>query len=126
MAALIGADLAIGGAALLLLRRHDRAPGGRVVRRDGAQEVRIVVEGGYRPQRIELTAGIPAVLLFDRREDDVCSEVLVSELLPSVHRLAPHSATAVRFTPSAPGTYVFTCGLGMYSGQIVVRPVPAR
>lgn len=127
MAAFIGADLLLGGAALFLIRRHDRPPVGRVVRRsDGTQEVRIVVERRYRPERIELTAGVPAVLRFDRREDDPCSELLISELFPSVHRLAPHAETAVPFTPSAPGTYVFTCGLGMYSGWIVVRPAPAR
>lgn len=67
-------------------------------------------------------AGIPAVLRFDRREDDPCSELLVCELLPSVHRLAPHAETAIRFTPFAPGTYAFTCGLGMYLGWMVIRP----
>lgn len=125
-AAFIGADLLIGGVALMFIRRRDRAALGRAFRRDGEQEVRIVVERGYRPQRIELTAGVPAVLRFDRREDDVCSEVLVSELLTSVHRLAPHTETSVRFTPSVPGKYVFTCGLGMYSGLIVVQPASAR
>lgn len=121
-AALIGADLLIGGAALFLIRRRDRAPAGRVVRRNGAQEVRVVVEHGYRPERIELEAGVPAVVRFDRRDSDPCSEMLVSELFPSVHRLRPNGETAVRFTPTAPGIYVFTCALGLYSGWMVIRP----
>lgn len=89
---------------------------------NGTQEARVVVQGRYRPDRIELVAGVPAVLRFDRREDDACSELLISELFPSVHRLRPHAETLVRFTPTVPGVYAFTCGLGMYSGVIVVRP----
>lgn len=88
---------------------------------DGAQGARVIVDRGYRPSRIELDAGIPTVLLFERREDDPCTELLVSELWPNAHRLAARGETAVRFTPQRPGRYAFTCGMGMYSGEIVVR-----
>jgi plastocyanin domain-containing protein len=114
-----------GGAVFLVL--HDRHGPGRVRaarRPDGTQEARVVVEHGYRPARIELVVGVPAVLRFERREDDACSELLLSELLPSSYRLAPHAETVVRFTPMARGTYAFTCGLGMYAGVLVVRPAP--
>lgn len=110
-----------GGAALILLHgRHRPASARAVPRADGTQEALIIVEHGYRPARIELALGVPAVLRFDRRENDPCSEMLVSELLPSSYRLAPHAETIVRFTPMAPGTFAFTCGLGMYSGLLVV------
>lgn len=106
---------------LATLRRH--LPGrARAARRpDGTQEARIVVQHGYHPSRIELDVGVPAVLRFERREADACSELLVSELLPSSFHLAPNAETAVRFTPTAPGTYAFTCGLGMYTGVLVIR-----
>ncbi len=98
-------------------------PGSERARRsaDGTQEVRVVVEGGYRPSRIELEAGVPAVLRFERREDDPCTELLVSELWPSTHRLRAHAETEIRFTPQRPGRYAFTCGMGVYSGEFVVR-----
>lgn len=92
-------------------------------RSDGSQEVRVVVHHGYHPDRIELTAGVPATIRFQRREDDPCSEVLVSELFPSEYHLAPNAETVVRFTPASAGTFAFTCGLGMFSGRIVVRPL---
>ena len=112
-----------GGAVFFLLRGRRRPASARAVRRaDGTQEARVVVEHGYRPARVELDLGVPAVLRFDRREDDPCSELLVSELLPSSYRLAPHAETVVRFTPTAAGTFAFTCGLGMYTGLLVVRP----
>lgn len=110
-----------GGAALLLF--HDRDGHGRMRasrRPDGTQEARVVVEHGYRPAHIELAVGVPTVLRFERREDDPCSEFLVSELLPSSYRLAPHSETIVRFTPMAVGTFAFTCGLGLYNGLLIV------
>ncbi|MBI2323572.1 MAG: cupredoxin domain-containing protein [Chloroflexi bacterium] len=108
-----------GGAALFLL--HDRHGRVRASRRpDGTQEARVVVQHGYRPAHIELALGVPAILRFERREDDPCSELLVSELLPSSYRLAPHAETVVRFTPMACGTFAFTCGLGLYNGLLIV------
>lgn len=88
---------------------------------DGTQEARIVVHRGYRPSHIELEAGVPATLRFERREDDPCTELLVSELWPSAHRLVAHGETEVRFTPQRPGRYAFTCGMGMYSGELLVH-----
>lgn len=88
---------------------------------DGTQEARIVVYRGYRPSHIELEAGVPATLRFQRREDDPCTELLVSELWPSAHRLVAHGETEVRFTPQRPGRYAFTCGMGMYSGELLVH-----
>lgn len=88
---------------------------------DGTQEARVVVDQGYRPSRIELEAGVPTTLRFERRDDDACTEMLVSELWPSAHRLVGHGETAVHFTPQRPGRYLFTCGMGMYSGELLVH-----
>lgn len=88
---------------------------------DGTQEVRVVVDRGYAPSRIALEAGVPATLRFERREDDPCTEMLVSELWPNAHRLVAHRETEVRFTPQHPGRFAFTCGMGMYSGELVIR-----
>ncbi len=88
---------------------------------DGTQDARVVVDRGYAPSRIDLEAGVPATLRFERREDDPCTEMLVSELWPSAHRLVAHGETAIRFTPQRPGRFVFTCGMGMYSGELVVH-----
>lgn len=98
-------------------------PGALRARRlpDGTQEARVIVDRGYRPSRIDLEAGVPATLRFDRREDDPCTELLVSELWPSAHRLVAHGETEVRFTPQRAGRFVFTCGMGMYSGELLVH-----
>jgi len=87
---------------------------------DGTQEARIVVDRGYTPSHIELEAGVPATLRFERHDDDACTETLISELWPTAHRLVANGETQVRFTPERPGRYAFTCGMGMYSGELVV------
>lgn len=88
---------------------------------DGTQEVRVIVDRGYLPSRIDLEARVPATVRFDRRGDDPCTELLVSDLWPSAHRLVAHGETAIRFTPERPGRFAFTCGMGMYSGELIVR-----
>lgn len=109
--------------ALGSLHRRRRPSRARAVwRADGTQEARVVVDHGYHPSCIELERGVPAVLRFERAEDDPCSELLVSELLPSSYRLPAREETVVRFTPETVGTFAFTCGLGMYTGLLIVRP----
>ena len=111
-------------AALIVVVAGQRsAARGQAARRrsDGTQELRVVVDRGYRPSRIDLEARVPTTLRFERREDDPCTELLVSELWPSAHRLVAHGETEVRFTPQRPGRYVFTCGMGMYSGELLVH-----
>ncbi len=123
---LAGAAVCLIGLAGFRSRQVRRVRTRRAVRaRDGAQEMTIVVDRGYTPSRIELEAGVPTRLRFERLEADPCTELLVCELLPSQHRLTARGETIVSFTPQWPGRFRFTCGMGMYSGVLVVRP-PSR
>src|SRR5699024_12216313 len=47
---------------------------------DGVQEVTVTVRGGYSPDLIEVQAGMPVRLLFDRQESGDRSEEHTSEL----------------------------------------------
>jgi plastocyanin domain-containing protein len=86
----------------------------------GMQEVEIAVEGGYAPSTVRVRSGAPVRLVFDRRETSGCSEEVV---IPDfgVRRFLPaFQKTAVELTPTAAGTYEFTCGMGMLRGRLVV------
>lgn len=86
----------------------------------GLQDVVIRVDGGYSPSAIEVEAGRPVRLSFDRTDSSGCSEEVV---LPDfgLRRFLPTGAvTSVEFTPEQPGTYDFTCGMGMLRGRVVV------
>ncbi len=89
--------------------------------RDGAQEIDIVVRGGYEPAVVEVRAGVPVRLVFERRDDSGCSEEVVVPDFGLRRFLPAGERTAVEFTPTRPGTHDFTCGMGMLHGRVIVR-----
>jgi plastocyanin domain-containing protein len=89
----------------------------------GVQVVEIAVEAtGYSPSNIRLRAGVPARLVFTRKAEGDCpSQVEAPELGIAPTPLPLDEPHAVEFTPEAAGTYGFTCGMDMLTGQIVVQ-----
>jgi len=86
----------------------------------GAQEVTVTVDGGYAPSVIEVEAGRLVRLHFDRRDRGSCTEEVV---LPDfgIRRFLPTgTTTTVEFTAGTPGSYAFSCGMGMVHGQLRV------
>ena len=87
----------------------------------GAQEVTVVVDGGYAPSVVDVRAGRPVRLHFERKDRGSCTEEVV---LPDfgIRRFLPTGATTtVEFTPGIPGAYDLACGMGMVHGQLRVR-----
>ena len=87
----------------------------------GPQSVRIVVDGGYSPSVVTVEAGRPVRLEFERRESSGCTEEVVVPDFGIRTFLPAHQVTPVQFTPVRPGTYEFTCGMGMVRGRLVAR-----
>ncbi len=94
--------------------------GQRAELRGGAQEVTVVVRGGYSPDRIEAVAGVPLRLVFDRQEGGDCtSRVVFSDF--GINRALPAFATTtVELAPDRPGEFGFACGMNMVHGTLVV------
>lgn len=84
----------------------------------GPQSVRVVVQGGYTPAVVRVAAGRPVRLEFERRETSGCTEEVVIPDFGIRTFLPPHQTTSVQFTPLRPGTYEFTCGMGMVRGRV--------
>lgn len=79
------------------------------------------MKGGYSPAVVEVEQGKPVQLSFYRAEENSCSEEL---LMPdfSVRRDLPaFKTTVVELLPQQPGTFEFTCGMGMLRGRLVVK-----
>lgn len=87
----------------------------------GAQEVTVTVNGGYDPSVVDVRAGQPVRLHFDRQDRGSCTDEVVLSAFGIRRFLPSGSTTTVQFTPSAPGTYDFACGMGMVHGQLRVR-----
>ncbi|NIM57982.1 MAG: cupredoxin domain-containing protein [Candidatus Aminicenantes bacterium] len=85
------------------------------------QEVKIVVKGGYSPDVIVVKKGIPVRLDFYRDETADCSDTIVFGDFKIRKPLPAFKTTAIEFTPEKEGEYVFTCGMGMMRGKIIVR-----
>jgi plastocyanin domain-containing protein len=88
---------------------------------DGIQQVTIEVEGGYSPSAVRVRRSTPVRLVFDRKETNPCSEEIVIGSLGVRRFLKPFEKTTVDVGPLSPGTYEFTCGMGMLHGRLVVE-----
>jgi len=100
------------------LARRSRAT---ATARSGVQEVTITVQGGYDPAEVEVEAGRPVRLVFDRRESNPCSDELVIPDFRIHRRLPPNAQTTIELTPAAAGVHEFRCGMGMLHGKLIVR-----
>lgn len=87
----------------------------------GAQEVTIIVQGGYSPAEIHLKQGVPARLVFDRQETSGCSEEVVIPDFGIRRFLPAFKKTVIELTPDQAGTHEFTCGMSMLHGRLVVE-----
>jgi plastocyanin domain-containing protein len=87
----------------------------------GAQEVTITVQGGYEPSEVKLKQGVPARLVFDRRETSSCSEEVVIPEFGIRKFLPAFQKTAVELTPEKAGTFDITCGMSMLHGKLIVE-----
>ncbi len=87
----------------------------------GAQVVNIDVAGGYDPSTIRVRPGLPVQLVFERRESAGCSEEVVLPDFGIRRFLPPFERTTVELTPQKPGSYEFTCGMGMLRGRLIVE-----
>ena len=89
--------------------------------KQGIQEINIVVDGGYTPDRIEVAVGEPVKLNFYRQDAGSCLEQV---LLPDFNKaldLTLNQTTSVEIVPERSGEYNFTCGMNMYRGTIIAN-----
>lgn len=77
---------------------------------------------GYEPARLELVAGEPVRLAFHSTATSDCMRQVVSDDLTIPLTTLPIGETVtVEVTPKVPGTFSFSCGMGMVSGTVVVK-----
>ena len=88
---------------------------------DGVQEAFIVVKGGYSPNTVRVTAGRPVRLVFNRQESDPCSERVVLSAFGLSAELPQGHNVSLEFRPDDPGSFEFTCQMGMFRGKVVAK-----
>jgi len=89
---------------------------------NGIQEVEIVVQRGYHPNRTRLAAGAPARITFLRQEAGACSREVVFPAL-GIRRELPQGVPVTIEVPAlAAVDLAFTCGMNMMRGSLAVEP----
>ena len=99
----------------MLTKKHPHANRGK---RRGPTAIR--VHGGYQPNVVHANVGEPIRLLFRREETAACSERVVFPSLGKSAMLPPYEDVLVELHPPGPGSYEFTCAMGMLHGTLVV------
>lgn len=84
------------------------------------QTMRMVVDGGYSPSQFTIKAGVPTRWEVTAKGSLGCLAVLQSRQLGINKLLQASSPNVIEFTATTPGTYQFSCSMGMYRGQITV------
>jgi plastocyanin domain-containing protein len=88
----------------------------------GSQPIDILVKDGtYQPAVIEVPAGWPLRLRFIRHDATPCAEKVLFGSLNITADLPLGKPQTVSISPLPPGTYEFTCQMGMYRGRLIAK-----
>ena len=81
--------------------------------------VQVLVEGGvYIPSEITAKVGIPLTLRFLRKDPTGCADQVVFNNLDIQHPLPLNQSVDIVINHDQPGTYPFSCAMGMYQGSL--------
>ena len=83
-------------------------------------EVQVTKEG-FVPSQIEVAAGKPVTIAFRRTTDETCATEAVFPSLKRRVKLPLNTPVRVTLQPRSGQSIAFACGMGMYSGKVVVR-----
>jgi uncharacterized protein len=112
--ALLGVPLPTSFSSMQLVMAPQAVPG-------GLQEVSMVVSpyGSYEPDGFIVQAGSPVRWHIDGTHAEGCTSNLVVPSL-GIERQLEAGDNVIEFTPTAPGTIAFSCGMGMVRGSFKV------
>lgn len=77
-----------------------------------------VLQNGYQPTALTVSAGKTLELRLNAPGGLSCTSIFRIPKLGLQRQLQPSSMTTVSVTFPQPGTYTYTCGMGMYTGTI--------
>lgn len=86
-----------------------------------SDSVDIIVDGGYTPEVISISKGKTTKLNFIRKDPTACLEEVVLGDFKIRKQLPLNQKIVVELTPQRKGEFVYTCGMNMYHGKIIVK-----
>ena len=89
-------------------------------------ETLVRVSGGYFPDVVYAEAGRPIRIVFLREETAACSERVLFPAFGKSMMLPAGQTVVVELQACPPGTYEFTCAMGILRGRLVVAAASER
>ncbi|MEK7576325.1 MAG: cupredoxin domain-containing protein [Patescibacteria group bacterium] len=83
--------------------------------------VDIIVDGGYSPETISISKGKTTKLNFIRKDPTACLEEVVLGDFKVRKYLPLNQKITIELTPQQSGEFVYSCGMNMYHGKIIVK-----
>ncbi len=80
----------------------------------------IIVEGGYKPSIIKIKKGVKTTLTFTRRDPNSCLEEVVIPAFKVKKYLPINTPVNIEIIGKETGEFGFRCGMGMFSGKIII------
>ena len=89
-------------------------------------EAKVVVDGGYKPSTVEVVAGKPVRITFEKKDYSGCTREVVFPTLGLKRTLKTNEPVVIELPPQAKGGLEFHCGMKMVKGKLVVVDAPAK
>lgn len=115
------------GAALLITfivwwffgkRQHNEVAAGAS---QSGQSVTVTVNGGYAPDTVVLQQGVPAQIIFERKDPSGCFSHVVFPDFGINEALPVGEKHPIDIDTSQPGEYTYACGMNMFHGKVVIK-----
>ncbi len=87
-----------------------------------SQQVKVsVTEEGFVPATISVKKGVPIVLLLTRKTENTCATQAVFKAIDKTVDLPLNKTVRVSLPAQSGGRMAFACGMGMFTGELVVQ-----
>ena len=87
---------------------------------EATDEIKILVDGGYQPSAIKIPIHKKTTLTFFRKDPSSCLEEVVLSDFKIRQFLPLEKQVAIDITPAKTGEFVFSCGMNMFHGKLIV------
>lgn len=88
---------------------------------NGTQNVTVVVNGGYTPNTVVLQQGVPAQIVFERKDPSGCFNEVVFPDFGIQTELPIGTEHPVTIDTSKAGEFHYACGMNMFHGKVVIK-----
>ena len=85
------------------------------------QQVKITVSGGYSPEKVVLKRGVPATLIFHRKDTSNCLEEVVLPDFGIKQKLPIGEDFPIEINTEKAGEFQYSCGMHMFFGKVVIK-----